>query len=36
MVLGIMDPDPLVRCTDPDPPVGKQKIVRNPLISAVL
>jgi hypothetical protein len=34
--LGIKDRDPLVRCTDPDPPIVKPKIVRNPLISAVL
>jgi hypothetical protein len=34
--LCIKDRDPLVRCTDPDPPIGKQKIVRNPLISTVL
>jgi hypothetical protein len=31
--LGLLDPDPLVTGTDPNPPIIKQRIVRKTLIS---
>jgi hypothetical protein len=35
MVLGLLDPDPLVRGTGPDPSIIKQKIVRKTFIPTV-
>ncbi len=36
MFLGLLDLDPLVRGTDPDPSIHQAKILRKPLIPTVL
>jgi hypothetical protein len=36
MFLGLADPDPIIRGTDPDPSIIKQNILRKTLIPAVL
>jgi hypothetical protein len=34
--LGLLDPDPLIRVTDPDPSIVKQKLVGKTMIPTVL